>query len=810
MTVTRFLPALAALLVPVGCKDKLKHKDPVPEEPSGHPFSTPGGDIYSPPASEGGGDRASGRVQGSDGYWGMPVGTPEERLCADFDDDGICRGDGPGEDCNDVNPFIPSEEVCDGVDNDCDHLIDEELPDCDPAELWRREEPREVCDLSPPVAENIPLAWSCLDDATRRCGTCDYGEQICEGGVWGACDFQPPADGLEACACHQRDEMELGAGFLFILDTSGSMGDPYANGEQKYAAAVAGINEILNTYGGRADFGILAFPTDWSCTTEPPQVPIGGDIAAIRDILDRFGPGGQTPLGRSIQLGQIALEEYRNNHPDKQPAAIIISDGGETCGGNPVGALNNLLSTGIQAYLLDSSGGVLDDVGAALNAPQQVYDVTNQADLLAALDDILTDYEISVPYLEEVCNGADDDCDGRTDEGFQSFRYEGRAGSMGVGVCGPEEFDCVDGNIEQVNAGATPSQEVCDEVDNDCDGGTDECFRLMEACKWWETPAERLANPCSQRLARTTCGEDGESVICLPPVPAQEICNGLDDDCDHVIDNVAEGECGVPAEGEGEGVVEVGEGEGEGEGGGEGEGVPDRPHDGAVRWSFDAANGQMIPDESGHGREGELRGAFGGLPVLDAGVFGSALHCDGTEDYLQTPNAGLLGIADTYSISFWVFAEELRPAAQTLVALGRTEPDPNLNTRNYLEIIPQGDGTVIIQYLANDRTYSSFATVAPALTAGAWHHVVFTKGAQNNLAGLALYVDGAPQVLQGAQNFSPQADDGDRFITLCRQAETHNRYFRGKIDEFVLYDFAMTPREAADECRRDDPGGICH
>lgn len=82
---------------------------------------------------------------------------------------------------------------------------------------------------------------------------------------------------------------------------------------------------------------------------------------------------------------------------------------------------------------------------------------------------------------EEICDGFDNNCDGSIDEGVANTTaivcYDGPDGTMAIGECRAGVRYCTDGGFDGPCDGQVlPIEEICDNLDNDCDGEVDEGF----------------------------------------------------------------------------------------------------------------------------------------------------------------------------------------------------------------------------------------------------------------------------------------------------------------------------------------------
>jgi hypothetical protein len=422
------------------------------------------------------------------------------------------------------------DATCDGVDDDCDGADDEDyaaaatacgVGACAATGLSSCVDGAEVddCTAGTPAADDATCDG--VDDDCDGADDQDFVGSASECGQ-GAC----AAAGVLACVDGEAvDSCEAGTPAADDASCDGIDDDCDGSTDEDYAAAATACG-----VGACAATGVMACvdgaPSD-SCTAGTPAAD-DATCDGVDDDCD--GADDQDFVASATACGQGACAAA---------GTLACVDGAavDSCeAGTP--AAGDASCDGID----DDCDGSTDEDYAA-TATSCGVGACAAAGLLACVDGAPTDScTAGTPAAgDATCDGVDDDCNGADDEDFVAS-----ATACGVGACAATgTLACVDGATTDSCVAKTPaaSDATCDGVDDDCNGGTDEDYvATATSCGVGACAAAGLLT-CVDGGTEDTCAPG-------TPAAADAVCDGVDEDCNGETDEdyvVAPTTCGVGA-----------------------------------------------------------------------------------------------------------------------------------------------------------------------------------------------------------------------------------------------------------------------
>jgi hypothetical protein len=436
-----------------------------------------------------------------------------------------------GADCSDQRPDIRLgfAEVCDGFDNDCDGMIDERVSRAGAIDA--------DFDLhgAAPVDPPIPTVTFCAGEPGFSAVTDD------------CADDTPAVHGAQVEICDmidndcdlERDENQ-GVAAWYPDDDGDGFGAADAARVQVSCTPIPGF--VLRA-GDCADDVVARSPAQIETCNA-----IDDDCDGRANYLIRQGDS-EDDDGDGYADRRCGGSDCNDADPTTHPDAVELADERDN---DCDGMIDD--SPGSARWYVDAD---LDGYGDA--ADPGIDSATFVAGRITRAGDCDDDAGAIHPGAADFCDSVDDDCDGRLDEGatpiafFSDVDRDGWGGtdvSSVVIACAPPVSasarigDCLDGDP----AAYPGAPELCDLVDQDCDTRIDE-----DADATWYVDldgdgvgAGAGIESCTAIAARVRAGGDCDDTNPSRHPGRAERCDGGDDDCDAVVDEMAASSCTGP------------------------------------------------------------------------------------------------------------------------------------------------------------------------------------------------------------------------------------------------------------------------
>ena len=200
-----------------------------------------------------------------------------------------------------------------------------------------------------------------------------------------------------------------------------------------------------------------------------------------------------------------------------------------------------------------------------------------------------------------------------------------------------------------------------------------------------------------------------------------------------------------------------------------------------LRLKFEESSGTTAADATGNGWNGTLVNG----PTWVAGESGNAVSMNGTNQYVSLP-AGVVSSLNDFTISAWVKLNALSTWARLF--------DFGTGTGDFMFLTPTASPSgVRFGITTSGSGNEQSINYTNNLSLGVWHNIAVTFAAGIGI----LYVDGLPVATNSAINLTPSLLGNTTQNWIGRSQFSNNPYLNGLVDDFRIYNGALSPGEIA-------------